>query len=443
MKKNIFILLLSALLTNPLYSVTNYEDSDDFEYVPKETLIKFQHLQNENEELKAEIERLKKLHLEGIKIEEKEEKGKEPEDDTPTSPSSDLLVEEKLGQNGFNLKLIELYSRYSPTFAKHAGAGNCEELINSKTRISRELFLAALRNSGSKEESFLIEESAHLGTVDTYKYSCPYSIYIAGAWAGRYGFKQDIKRAMELIDHYAKNGNEIVRRIHLEYLRNEAQSKHKDSKEANNFRMKVFEYIEAGSHVALEFYLPHLSWGGFGFEKLDKEDHINKLHYFLFEKKYENRQTFHLYLLLKSEVLEPVCRNGPIQPNSAKSQENYKKLAAEYARVYKREDARGCHILPFRIINPHDSEREERDNAIQEYLEEDSEIARDVYFRLIAYGGGSIFADRDYVSEVEKFANQGSKVAQRLHIESLDRGLNGFKQDPQEADRLRVEYGIF
>lgn len=474
MKKNISILLLATILTNPLYSVTNYEDSDEFEYVPKETLIKFQQLQNENEELKAEIERLKKIHLEGIKFEEKEEKGKESEKDTLPSSSSALSFVEKIGQNGFNPKLIEFYSQFSPTFANYTGTGNGEALINSKTRISRELFLAALRNSGSKEESLLIEESARLADANAYTYhirGCrdPYICHIEGLAGGSYGFVRNLDQAKKVMRMYGLAGHEEVRRRHIMLLHQEAYNKPSTDVAVQIFRDQVLEYIEQNSDAAFNYYFCHLENGTLGFEKLSEAELIKKMHYYAHEKLSDSALKQYMQKVSEAHgltfqgvkhserfryIYDIIFNANMYSISGLQSHLKLRELILKYAQHHKREIARRMHLeafannlYGFNIASiTHGigyQNTEERDKAILEYLTEESEVAKEFYFNLMKPPHNSGLLNTLIGKEVAAHANQGSKVAQRLHIESLDRGLNGFKQDPHEADRLRVEYGIF
>ena len=361
MKKRIYFLLVSTIMSSPLHagtagSVPQYDalDEKDFEtsglvYVPKGSLLK---LQEENERLKIKIKRLEDGTGEALStsssasvsfenqernIEEKEKKGKEPEEDTPAPPSPDLSFEkqgseismdreeelrlaidlslslkkekEKKGEGleedtpaspstalsfkeksnqpwlysklaglsssftstldlwipdlpfrqkisvaGFNPKLIDLYKEFSPTFERHARIRS-NELIQFKSLISKELFLALLKNM-EKDNPSLLEESARLGEVSGYIYQkCktvdPHMYLADWLTSGIGGFKKNEKQAFEVMHTYGLAGHEGVRAIHLWKLFSKGRCSN-SPEIIKCFRETLQEYVDQKSEIAIK-----------------------------------------------------------------------------------------------------------------------------------------------------------------------------------------------
>lgn len=306
MKKSICFLLISTIISAPLYAGTrssvSREAIDDEEethheglvYVPSGSLTKLQH---DQDKLREENERLKKLNTQ-----RKEEEGKEPEEDKPAPPSADLekekapkeasstslissfpslsfeetplqdgpklkksislhinelvsslfssFFEKSNSEVGFDPKLIDLYTKASPTFAKYAACN--DKLIQFKSHISKELFQEFL--VGEKDNTSLLIESARLGKVSDYaseknRITDPHGLFVIYLLNGMGGIEKNEKQALKLMQTYGSLGHEGMRELHLvKFL--SIGHRFKSTKIIERFRQLLQGYVDQKSEVA-------------------------------------------------------------------------------------------------------------------------------------------------------------------------------------------------
>lgn len=224
-----------------------------------------------------------------VPINSLEDDEKERTSFTPTPPSSDLSFEEnssqpsmlagfsssisgtfdawfpdfafkrKIKEAGFDPQLIDLYKEFSPTFKRFAQYRS-DELIQNKSLISKELFKAVLIGMHKNPPllpPLLLKASADLGEdigIYTFSYKrCtrdPYIYYAEWLYDGMGGFKKDEQEALKVMYKYGSTGHEGLRRMHLIKLYRAGRLRSTSTEGLIYFRKILQEYVDQKSEIA-------------------------------------------------------------------------------------------------------------------------------------------------------------------------------------------------
>ncbi|MBL8676617.1 MAG: hypothetical protein JNJ47_04235 [Alphaproteobacteria bacterium] len=169
----------------------------------------------------------------------------------------DSAFKRKIKEAGFDPQLIDLYKKFSPTFERLAQYCS-DEVIQNKSLISKELFKRVLIGMHENHPllPLLLKASADLGSnigIYTFSYKrCtldPYIYYAEWLYDGMGGFKKDEREALNVMYKYGSAGHEGLRRMHLIKLYRAGRGS-TSTEGLIYFRKILQEYVDQKSEIA-------------------------------------------------------------------------------------------------------------------------------------------------------------------------------------------------